>query len=140
MYLLTELILFSPLIVYACIRVRKLIPKPALKHFLYSFYILLFLGYPIAESLSHSEISGWARYLVIVGYYCLPYLLYFTLLVVTIDIVIALARIVKLLRTEIDIQPRISNHSPRLLPGHSSFDCICRSAKQQSPAGKRIFH
>ena len=28
MYLLTELILFSPLIAYACIRVRKLIPKP----------------------------------------------------------------------------------------------------------------
>jgi predicted MPP superfamily phosphohydrolase len=100
MYLLTELILFSPLIVYAFIRVWKLIPRPALKYSFVFFYILLFLGYPIAEALSHSEIGDWTRHLVIVGYYCLPYLLYFTLLVVTIDIVIALVRIAKLLHTE----------------------------------------
>jgi uncharacterized protein len=101
MYLLTELILFSPLIVYSCVRVRKLIPKPALKNAFVFLVILLFLGYPIAELLSHGEANGWVRYVMIAGYYCLPYLLYFTLLAVTIDIVIALARITKLLRTEI---------------------------------------
>jgi uncharacterized protein len=105
MYLLTEMILFSPLIIYACIRVRKLIPTPAAKNVYLFFFILLVLGYPIAEAFSHREISVWTRYLVILGYYCLPYLLYFTLLVVTIDIVITLARAVKLLHTE-----RISSH------------------------------
>ena len=79
--------------------------SPLSKAFFVFLFILLFLGYPIAEVLSHREISGWTRHLVIVGYYCLPYLLYFTLLVVTIDIVIALARIVKLLRTEMVSSP-----------------------------------
>jgi uncharacterized protein len=97
MYLLTEIILLSPLIIYACIRVRKLIPKLALKNAFVFLYVLLFLGYPIAEALSHRDIGGRIRYLVIVGYYCLPYLLYFTLLAVAIDIVITLARAVKLL-------------------------------------------
>jgi uncharacterized protein len=100
MYLLTELILFSPLIVYACVRVWKLIRKPAFKNTFVLLYILLFLGYPVAEVLSHRQISGWTRSLVIIGYYCLPYLLYFTLLIVTIDIVIALARVAKLLHAE----------------------------------------
>jgi predicted MPP superfamily phosphohydrolase len=101
MYLLTELLLFSPLIVYACIRIWKLIARPALKNTFVVLYILLFLGYPVAEALSHKEISGWIRHLVILGYYCLPYLLYFTLLIVVVDIVIALARIVNLFRPEL---------------------------------------
>jgi uncharacterized protein len=105
MYLLIELILFSPLIAYACIRVRKLIPKPVLKIVFLFLFVLLFLGYPIAEVFSHREISGWTRYIVIVGYYCLPYLLYLTLLVVTIDIVIGLARIAKLLSMEVVSSP-----------------------------------
>jgi predicted MPP superfamily phosphohydrolase len=98
MYLLTEIILLSPLIIYACIRVWKLIPRPALKNTFVFLYILLFLGYPIAEAFSHREIGGRIRYLAIVGYYCLPYLLYFTLLVAAFDIVITLARAAKLLR------------------------------------------
>jgi uncharacterized protein len=105
MYLLIELILFSPLIAYACIRVRKLIPNPSLKSIIPFLFVLLFLGYPIAEVLSHREISGWTRYLVIAGYYCLPYLLYFTLLVVIVDIVIALSQITKLLRAEMVSSP-----------------------------------
>jgi uncharacterized protein len=100
MYLITELILFSPLIVYACIRVRKLIPRPALKRIFVLLYIFLFLGYPFAEMLSHGKISGWARYLTIGGYYCLPYLLYITLSVLAIDLAILMLRGVKLLRAE----------------------------------------
>jgi predicted MPP superfamily phosphohydrolase len=100
MYLMTELILFSPLIIYACVRVRKLIPKPALKHAFVLFYIFLFLGYPLAEMLSHRETNSWVRYPMIGGYYCLPYLLYITLCVAAIDLAIALMRGVKLLRSE----------------------------------------
>ncbi len=92
MYLLTELILFSPLIIYSCIRVRKLMPGPLWKHASVLFYVLLFLGYPFAEILSHRETAGWTRYLMIAAYYCLPYLLYLTLAVAAIDIVIGLSR------------------------------------------------
>lgn len=99
MFLIAELILFSPLIIYACISVRKLIPKIYFKNIFILVYILVFLGYPIAELFSHREISGWARVPVIIGYYCLSYLLYFILLAVTIDIVIVLARITRILHS-----------------------------------------
>ncbi len=100
MFLITELILFSPLIVYACLRVRRLIPQPYLKNLFVLAYILVFLGYPIAEMLSHRGTTGWALGVTLAGYYCLPYLLYFTLLVVSVDIVIALLRVAKILRAD----------------------------------------
>ncbi len=97
MFLITELILFSPLIIYSCFRVRNLIPRPGLKTIFVFFCILLCLGYPIAEVLSHRDISRWARYPVLLGYLCLPYLLYLTLSVAAFETVIALARSVRLL-------------------------------------------
>jgi uncharacterized protein len=97
MYLITELILFSPLIIYACIRIRKLITISALKHAFVLFYIFLILGYSLGEMLSHGTISGWARYLTIGGYYCLPYLLYIVLSVLVIDLAIVLLLGTKLL-------------------------------------------
>jgi uncharacterized protein len=105
MYLLFELILFSPIIVYACIQARKLVPGPGLKRIFVGLYVLLFLGYPLAEVISHQKIGPWDRYLVVCGYYCLPYLLYITLSVVAIDLVIMLARIVRLLSPEIVSRP-----------------------------------
>lgn len=100
MFLLPEIILFSPLIAYSCIRIRKLFLGPHPKNISTFFFILLIAGYPVAEFFAHREISGWTRYLVIIGYYCLPYLLYLTLLVVTVDAVIFLGRILRLVRTE----------------------------------------
>lgn len=100
MYLLTELILFSPLIIYACIRVQKLISKPVLKRLFLFFFILLFLGYPAAEMVSHGRIGGWERQLTILGYYCLPFLLYLTLSVLAIDLTVCLLRSMKILREE----------------------------------------
>jgi predicted MPP superfamily phosphohydrolase len=100
MYLLTEMILFFPLIVYACIRVGKLIPRSDVRHIFISLYVFLFLGYPLAELISHRQASDWARPLVICGYYCLPYLLYIVLSVVAIDLAVALARSLKLVHRE----------------------------------------
>ena len=68
MYLLFELILFSPLIIYACIQVRRLIPSAGVKRLFVSLFIFKFLGYPIAELLSHQRIGAWARYVMIPGY------------------------------------------------------------------------
>jgi len=100
MFLMTELILFSPLAVYACIRIHQRISKPVLKNSFALLCVLLFLGYPLAELLAHRETSGCTRYLVIAGYCCLPYLLYITLCVVAVDLAIALGRVLKLLRPE----------------------------------------
>jgi hypothetical protein len=105
MYLLFELILFSPLIVYACLQVRKLIPGAGLKRLFVFLFLLTFLGYPIAELLSHQRIGGWVHYVMIPGYYCLPYLLYVTLSVAVIDLGIILAHKVRLFRPEAVSRP-----------------------------------
>ena len=41
MYLMTELILFFPFIVYACIRIRKLIPGTFYKN----IFVILYLNF-----------------------------------------------------------------------------------------------
>jgi uncharacterized protein len=106
MYLMTELILFLPLLVYACIQVRKLISRPVLKNIFVFLFVILFVGYPIAGLLSHRETGGWARYILIVGYYCLPYLLYITLSVAVIDLGIALMRKLRFLSPGTMSNPR----------------------------------
>ena len=105
MYLLTELILFSPFLVYACVRVRKLFPGRRLKRVFVLLYVLLFFGYPVAEMLSHRATGGWAVWAILCGYYCLPYLLYITLTVVSIDLVVAAARVTRLIGRETSSSP-----------------------------------
>jgi len=100
MYLMTELVLFSPLILYACIRIRRCIPRTLYKNIFIFLYILLLLGYPVAELLSHRETNGWMRPVMIAGYYCLPFLLYVILSVVAIDLGILLLRILRILRPD----------------------------------------
>ena len=97
---MTELVLFSPLIVYACIRIRSCIPRTLYKNIFLLLFILLLCGYPIAEQLSHRETIGCMRPVVIAGYCCLPFLLYVILSVVAIDLGILLLRILRILRPD----------------------------------------
>jgi uncharacterized protein len=100
MYLLFELVSLLPLMIYARIQVRKLIPGLGLKRLFGICHTLLVIGYPAAEFLSHSATGPWTRYLILCGYYCLPYLLYITLFVIAIDIVILLAKSIRILPPE----------------------------------------
>lgn len=93
MYLLNELLFFSPLAVYAGWRVRSLIPRRVFKTLFVAFFLLLVLGYPTAERLAHGPVSGGKRYLVIAGYYALPFLLYLVLAVLLSDAVIGVLRL-----------------------------------------------
>lgn len=93
MYLLNELILFSPLAIYAFFRVRKLFISKAGRHAFTVCFAFLVLGYPLAESLSHGSGAGWTRLPMIVGYYALPLLLYLVLTVVLCDLIIGVMRL-----------------------------------------------
>lgn len=90
MYLLTEIVLLSPLILYACFRIRRLLARKLLKNAATAFFLLLVAGYPIAESLSHNSGNGWAKYPMIAGYLSLPYLLYIVLTVIASDLIVGL--------------------------------------------------
>ena len=106
MYLLNEMLLFLPLVIYAWYRIRRLIAKRLFKHLWTVLYVLLILAYPAAESLSHRSISALARPFMLAGYYALPFLLYLTLTVVIADLIVGLARLTTLLSKETVQRPR----------------------------------
>ncbi len=100
MYLLNEILLFMPLVIYAWYRIRRLIEKRSLKHFWTAVCLLLIAGYPAAESLSHRAVSAWTRPVMLAGYYALPFLLYLVLTVVAADLIVGLARLTKVIPRE----------------------------------------
>src|SRR5512136_2761589 len=106
MYLLNELIFLSPLAVYVCFRVRRLIARRLFKNAFAVFFVFLVLGVPLAETLSHRSAGGWAKYLMIAGYYSLPLLLYLVLVVVLIDLAVGCLRLLKIVAKETVGSPR----------------------------------
>jgi len=100
MFLLNEILLFTPLIVYVYFRIRALIPKGAGRIAWACAFILLIAGFPIAETLSHRGSEGWARSLMIACDYALPLLLYLVLVVAPFDILIGAARLLRILSRE----------------------------------------
>jgi predicted MPP superfamily phosphohydrolase len=106
MFLLNELILLSPLIVYAFLRILRLIKAKALRAVSGAFFVLLIVAFPAAETLSHRGAAGWMKGVMIAGYDALPLLLYLVLTVILSDLVIAAARLLKLLSGETVRGPR----------------------------------
>jgi hypothetical protein len=106
MWLLSELIFFTPLIVYACLRLRKLFARKLGKNISTALYLFLVLAFPLAEILSHEQGPGWTRLLMNVCYYALPLLLYLVLTVIAVDFLIGLLRLTKILSKEKTDDPR----------------------------------
>jgi uncharacterized protein len=100
MFLLNELILLSPLAVYTYIRVLRLFSRTAAKILFSSFFAILLAAFPLAETLSHRGGGGWTKSVIIAGYDALPLLLYLVLTVILSDLLIAAARLLKILSPE----------------------------------------
>ena len=92
MYLLSEFIFLSPVMVYACFRIRWLIATKILRNASTALFILLVAGYPIAESLSHNSGNVRAGLPMIAGYYSLPFLLYLLMTVAATDLIVGAVR------------------------------------------------
>ena len=100
MFLLDTLVLLSPLGLYAFIRLRQQISSRRGKWLWTLFAVFLALGYPLAETLSHSAVGSWAKPLMIVGYCTLPFMLYLVLTVLASDCVVAILRIARAVSRE----------------------------------------
>ena len=90
MYLQNELLLSTPLVIYAGLRIRALFGTRLLKNIWTAFFVLLAAAYPVAESLSHGTGKGWTEAVVLSGYYALPLLLYLVMTVVPVDLAVGL--------------------------------------------------
>ncbi len=97
MYLLNELILFSPLIFYSFFRIGRLPRRRAARVSLAVFFAFLSLGYPVAETLSHNASTGWFRHPMGMGYCALPFLLYMVLTVVLFDLILGILVVLRLI-------------------------------------------
>ena len=100
MYLFHELLLLSPLGIYVYYRLKTLLASRVLKNILTAVFLLLFAGYPLAETLSHRTAPAWTKPIMLFGYYCLPILLYLAMTVIFADLIVGAARLLKVISRE----------------------------------------
>jgi predicted MPP superfamily phosphohydrolase len=85
---------------YAFLRLKGQLDARWQKILFTFFYLLLVFSFPGAETLSHSDSPAWTNPLLFLGYLSLPYLLYFFLLVLLLDILRGMNRILGLVPVE----------------------------------------
>lgn len=100
MFLLNEILLLSPLIVYSFIRILSLFRRPASRVAFAGAFLVLLAAFPVAESLSHRAGGHASKALMTIGYDALPYLMYLVLTVILSDIIIGGGRLLKLVSRE----------------------------------------
>lgn len=100
MYQLIRLALAVPFVVVDYYLLRKLTARRSLRALLAGFLTLAVIGYPIADTLASRSVSGWAKPLVILGLYCLPFVLYLAPLVIIVELIVTLLRRSKLVSAD----------------------------------------
>ena len=106
MFLLTELLLLSPLAIYTYVRIFTLVRRTAGKVLFTAAFVVILAGFPVAETLSHRPSGAGMKGLLIVGYDTLPLLLYLVLAVLLTDLAISAGRLAGLLSKETVRAPR----------------------------------
>ncbi len=103
MFLLSILIVYSLPTIYTFFRIKKLFSRRIHKILFTLCYIIFALGFFIAEMMSHraNASAGWVRYIILIGYYTLPFLLYLFLLVLVFDTLRGANRLLKIVPAEI---------------------------------------
>jgi predicted MPP superfamily phosphohydrolase len=100
LFLMNEILLAMPALLYSGLRLRWLLERTLWKNVSTGLFILLLAAYPLSDALAHGSLGGGSRALVTTGYYALPYLLYFMLLVVLTDLVVGGLRLLGAVRPE----------------------------------------
>jgi len=106
MYLLNDLLLTLPLILYALLRIRRLFSRPLGRNLFVGFFLLLVLAFPLSQIVSRRSAAAWSRAFVLVGYYALPVLLYVVLAVILSDLALGLLRLLGVLSRDAMRSPR----------------------------------
>ncbi|PKL35606.1 MAG: hypothetical protein CVV44_18920 [Spirochaetae bacterium HGW-Spirochaetae-1] len=98
--------IFILLNLYALTRIRTLLKKPSTKTLVSCVYGIVVAAFPITELLSHSSYGDALKYLLLPGYYSLPFLLYVVLLVILQDILLLANRVLNVISRETLEGPR----------------------------------
>ena len=101
MFRVTVLAIYLLPTIYTFFRVKKLFTQALPKKLFTLIYIVLALGFPLAEFLSHQNNASWVKFFILLGYYSLPFLLYLFLLVLLLDILRGINHPLKIVPVEI---------------------------------------
>ncbi len=107
MYLLNEMLLMTPVILYVGFRLGSLLRSREAKLAFGLFYLLLLPAFPLAERLAHGPSGRWTSLGITLGYDALPYLMYLVLTVVAADLLTGLLRLTGVLKAEMLRAPRV---------------------------------
>lgn len=107
MFLLNEMLMMSPLVLYTGLRLGVLIRSKAGRIVFAIFYLFLLPAFPLAEKLAHGNGPAWTTVLMKAGYDALPFLMYLVLTVVLTDLAMGLLRILKIVSAETLRRPRV---------------------------------
>ncbi len=107
MFLLNEILLALPALLYSGLRLRWLIDRALWKNVSTVLFLLLLPVYPLADRMAHSAGAGDLRVLISAGYYVLPYLLYFMLAVVLTDAALGGLRLLGAVQRETLQRPKV---------------------------------
>ena len=103
---MNEILLALPALLYSGLRLRWFLDRTLWKNVSTVLFVLLLAAYPLADAMAHGSLGGGTRLLITAGYYVLPYLLYFMLVVVLTDLVIGGLRLLGAVRRESIRRPR----------------------------------
>jgi predicted MPP superfamily phosphohydrolase len=106
-FLMNEILLAMPALLYAGLRLRWLLERALWKNVSTVLFVLLLGAYPLSDALAHGSFGGGSRTLVTTGYYALPYLLYFMLVVVLTDLVVGGLRLIGVVGRETLRRPAV---------------------------------
>jgi predicted MPP superfamily phosphohydrolase len=106
-YLLNEMLLMTPVILYVGLRLGALLRSRGARLAFGLFYILLLPAFPLAERLAHGAAGRWSSLGITLGYDALPYLMYLVLTVVAADVLTALLRLTGLVKAETLRAPKV---------------------------------
>ncbi len=104
---MNEILLALPALLYSGLRLRWLLERTLWKNVSTALFVVLLAAYPLADRLAHGSFGGGTRPLITTGYYALPYLLYFMLLVVLTDLVVGGLRLAGVVRREALRRPAV---------------------------------
>ena len=96
-YHLGMFIIYFLVNLYVYTRLKKLLAAGRLGRRIFSFvYLLLALAYPFVELISHASQARFLKYVLLFGYYSLPFLLYVFLLIALGDLLLLLNHLLKI--------------------------------------------
>ncbi len=88
MFFFSITVIYFLLNLYSLIRIRKLFKSQSVTNVFSFLFVILTMTFPVAEIIAHTSYGASIKYLMLPGYYSLPFLLYIFMIIILYDILL----------------------------------------------------